>query len=248
MYKFIDPSSKYVIFNDSINLIRWPIMKTLERNRAIELRKQGRTYGEILKEISVSKGSLGYWLRDIKLTPEQIERIQYKNQLIKKKFIEYNELKRKKAEERRNNIKEAAKKEINKISQRELKLLGIALYWAEGSKCSRAGTVVFSNSDPFMIELMMLWFRKICCVPELKFRASFQAYNSQNIAEIREYWSKVTGIPLCQFIAPSLRTSKTSKGKRGNILPYGTLRIQIADSAFLAKILGWIDGLKGPMV
>lgn len=224
------------------------MMKVLERNKAIELRRQGKTYTEIQKIIPVCKSSLSYWLRNIELTSEQRERIQYKNQLIKKSFIEYNELKKREAEKRRNNIKDAAKKEINKISQRELKLLGIALYWAKGSKGSRSGTAVFSNSDPFMIVLMMHWFRKICCVPELKFRSSFQAYNSQNIEEIKAYWSKLTDIPQGQFIAPSLRTSMTSKGKRGNILPYGTLRIQIADSALLMKILGWIEGLKGPMV
>ena len=223
-------------------------MKVLEKNKAVELRKQGKTFSEILKEIPASKSSLSHWLRDINLTDEQLTRIRYKNDKIKKKFIEYNKLRRREAVKRRENIIEAAKEEINKISKRELKLLGIALYWGEGSKCERAGAVKFVNSDSIMIKIMMRWFREICCVPESKFRASFQAYELQNIDTIRTFWSKLTGIPLNQFTAPSLRISKTSKGKRGNILPYGTLQVQISNSALLTKILGWIEGLKGPIV
>ncbi len=224
-------------------------MKTKERQIAVTLREQGLTYREIQKELPVSRSSLSYWLRDIELTPEQIERIQYKNELIKKKFIEYNEFKKKEARRRRDSIIEIAKKEINKISRRELKLLGIALYWAEGKKANmKAGSATFTNSDPFMIKLIMRWFREICYVPNPKFRASFQIYNTQKIDEIRTYWSKLTNIPFSQFMAPTLRVSKTSKGKRGKILPYGTLRIQINDSALLTRILGWIEGLKGPVV
>ena len=223
-------------------------MKVLEKNKAIELRRRGKTFSEILKKIPVSKSSLSYWLREINLTDEQLTRIRYKNDKIKKKFIEYNKLRRREAVKRRENIIEAAKEEINKISKRELKLLGIALYWGEGSKCERAGAVKFVNSDSIMIKIMMRWFREICRVPESKFRVSFQAYELQNIDTIRTFWSKLTGIPFSQFTAPSLRISKTSKGKRGNILPYGTLQVQISNSALLTKILGWIEGLKGPIV
>jgi hypothetical protein len=53
-------------------------VKVLEKGKAIQLRKQGKTFSEILREVSVSKGSLSYWLRDIKLTNEQLARIHYK--------------------------------------------------------------------------------------------------------------------------------------------------------------------------
>lgn len=48
------------------------VMKTFERNKAIELRKPGKTFAEILEEVVVSKGSLSYWLRYIKLTDKQL--------------------------------------------------------------------------------------------------------------------------------------------------------------------------------
>ena len=54
-------------------------MKKALKERAIELRKQGLSYNEILLQIDVAKSSLSLWLRDIKLTKEQ------KNRLKKKK-------------------------------------------------------------------------------------------------------------------------------------------------------------------
>jgi len=50
-------------------------MQLKEKIRAIELRKMGKSYGAILKKVDVSKGTLSVWLRDIKLTLEQKERL-----------------------------------------------------------------------------------------------------------------------------------------------------------------------------
>jgi hypothetical protein len=124
-------------------------MKVLEKNKAIELRRQGRTFSEILKEIPVSKGSLSYWLRDIGLTPGQIARIQYKNDAIKQKFIKFNELKKKQAQDNKAAVFNTAINEIDEIFEKELKLIGMALYWAEGyNKDSNWRTASFTNSDP----------------------------------------------------------------------------------------------------
>ena len=38
-------------------------MKTKEKDEAVELRKSGLTYREILGRLPVSKSSLSYWLR-----------------------------------------------------------------------------------------------------------------------------------------------------------------------------------------
>ncbi|MBU1871893.1 MAG: hypothetical protein KKH80_03750, partial [Candidatus Omnitrophica bacterium] len=99
-------------------------MKILEKDRAIDLRRQGRTFNEILKDISVSKGSLSHWLREINLTDKQLARIRYKNEKIKRQFIRFNELKRKQSEENKKVIINNAAKETDVISKRELKLIG----------------------------------------------------------------------------------------------------------------------------
>ncbi len=218
-------------------------MKTLKKKRAIELRKAGKTYSEILKDLPVSKGSLSLWLRDVVLELEQRTRIENKNAAVIKKFVELNERRKRNSREKKRRLAGAAAGEIREISDQELKLIGIALYWAEGYKRSGWRTACFANSEPQMIVLMMRWFREICRVPEKKFRVRIQAYDAGRIQESQSFWSRVTGVPLSQLSKPYMRISPTSQGKMETPFVHGTCSIRISDTCLLVKIKGWITGL-----
>lgn len=217
------------------------IMKILERNKAIELRKQGNTLHEIAQKIPVSKGSLSYWLRDIKLSAKQLKRIEYKNSMIKDKFIHFNELRSKEARRDKDIIISNAGAEIEKLSDYELKLIGIALYWAEGCKGLANSSVEFTNSDPAMIKLMMRWFRSACEVKEDRFRIRIQLHDDDKIEKSLRYWSGITNIPLTQFTKPYTKISPGSRQKTGNIIPNGICSIRIGDVRLLTRIKGWIN-------
>lgn len=45
------------------------------KEKAVSLRKQGKTYAEILKEIPVAKSTLSEWFRDVKLSKPQVQRL-----------------------------------------------------------------------------------------------------------------------------------------------------------------------------
>jgi len=120
---------------------------------------------------------------------------------------------------RKSNILQDAIHQVDFISDRESKFIGIALYWAEGYKgraCRGAG---FINSDPEMIKLMMRWFRKVCQVNGTKFCIGIQVHGVKNINKIKEYWSGITGIPDRQFTKFYKKISPTSKKKMGNLIP-----------------------------
>jgi transcriptional regulator with XRE-family HTH domain len=127
--------------------------KLKEKEKAIKLRKQGLSYSEILKQVSVSKSTLSLWLRSVGLTERQ------KQRLTKKKLASMKrgwEAKHQKRVEKEKKIITAAKKEIKSISSKELKLIGITLYWAEGAKANpergqHSPDVRFINSDPTTI-------------------------------------------------------------------------------------------------
>ena len=118
------------------------------KNKAIKLRKRGFSYSEILKQISVAKSTLSGWLKDVGLSKRQ------KQKVTKKKL----EAALRGGKARKDNrisitkkIYEESKKDIGDISRRELWLMGVMLYWAEGHKEKeyRPGTgVQFTNSDP----------------------------------------------------------------------------------------------------
>lgn len=215
-------------------------MKLEEKNLAINLRKQGWSMNEIKDKIGVSKSSISLWVRNIQLTDNQKKELSQKG--LTKESIERRRATRLGRENaRRQIIIDAGEKEINALSEQELKLIGTALYWAEGGKKNR-GTVQLSNGDPRVIELMMKFFKKICKVPKEKFRGHIHIHPHLNIKEAEEYWSKISGISIKQFYKTYSKPNKASQSKKDS-LPFGTFDIYVHNTELFLRIMGWIEGI-----
>src|SRR3989304_2276174 len=108
-------------------------MKIEERDKAIALRKQGKSINEIVKMIGVAKSSVSLWVRDIVLTKAQKARISQKGRSVES--IEKRRLSRLfNINIKRRKIVNAAKKDFSTLSKHELKLIGTMIYWGEGGK------------------------------------------------------------------------------------------------------------------
>ena len=215
-------------------------MKIIEKEKARKLRKQGKSINQIVKETGLSKASVSVWIRDIILTESQKNKISERGRSVKS--IEKRRLNRILNEQKkRQTIIDEAKKDINKISQEELKLIGIILYLGEGGKTKRI--VRLSNSDPEIIKMMMRFFREICNVPESKFGGHIHTFTHADVNKTEKYWSKITGISRKQFYKTYIKPSRVSLQKR-NTLPFGTFDIYICDTKLFLTIMGWIEKIK----
>ena len=96
-----------------------------KKEKAITLRKEGKTYSEILKEVPVARSTLSEWFRDIKLSQSQFQRLTAKKLAASKRG---GEAKRQQRLVRMETIRAAALNDINHISKRELWLIGTILY------------------------------------------------------------------------------------------------------------------------
>lgn len=223
------------------------IKKANEKQKAIDLRKKGFAYSEILKMVPVAKSTLSLWLRSVGLSKEQ-------KQILTKKKIE---AARRGGEARRVNrvcssekIKEEAEKEIANINQRELWLIGMALYWAEGSKEKEYNIgqgVIFSNSDPMMIKVFLKWLKDVLRIDddEIKFEIYIHKDSKNKVSEAVEYWSEVTNTTTEKFRFIYFKSNKINT-KRKNIGNnyYGLLRVVVRKSTNLnRKIQGWVNGI-----
>lgn len=213
-------------------------MKTAEKTLATKLRREGKSYNEILQSTKVSKGTLSAWLRDVPLTKEQIEEkfskrqknialIAQRKRITKIKIVK--------------ETKSHASKEVKNIYPDPLFITGTMLYWAEGDKSIDTEAVKFTNSDPKMIELMMHWLRTICLVPENKFRVALHIHSLHIKKDIIQYWSKITKIPVTQFHKTQIK--KTALSFRRKPLYQGTCSIRVYDRQLFRKIMGWKNGL-----
>lgn len=214
-------------------------MKKIERDKAIQLRLKGFSLNEIRNELKVSKSSVSLWVRNVELTDVQKERLRKKG--FYREVVEKRRTSRLANEKiKRDFVINAAQRSINKISKKQLWLIGIMLYWAEGGKTQTM--VRFSNSDPEMIKIMMVFFRKVCGVPETKFRGHIHIHPHLDYKEAEKYWSFTSGISHNQLYKTYRIPSRSSQNKKDS-LPHGTFDIYVMSTELFYKITGWAKGI-----
>lgn len=212
-------------------------MKVAERQKARSLRQKGRSINEIVEELSLSKASVSFWVRDIVLTEEQKEKLSQNGRSVES--IEKRRINRLVNEKKKRQVViDKAKEDFNNISLHELKIIGSMLYLGEGGKTKRL--VRFANSDPLVIKMMMKFFREVCKVSEEKFRGHIHTFAHANVVEIEKHWSVITGIPQKAFYKTYIKPSAASMQKR-NSLPFGTFDIYVCDTKLFLTIMGWIE-------
>ncbi|MBI3306043.1 hypothetical protein HYZ82_02820 [Candidatus Nomurabacteria bacterium] len=190
------------------------------REQVLKLRKEGNSYNYISQETGISKSTLSGWLSNIPYTPNKttIERIG-----MARATSGYA-----KAAQKLKSIKDAAekaKKDIGKITKRDLFMLGIGIYIGEGSKTGNSMRII--NADPKIIKFTIGWFEKICDLSRENFRIRLHVYPDNNIKECVNFWSSISGIPLRQFQKTYIDIRKDKKIFKRGKLPYGTAHLSI---------------------
>lgn len=216
-------------------------MKLIEKQKAIALRQKGMSISEIAHIIGVSKASASVWVRGIVLTKKQLSTL--KTNGFSSEVIEKRRRKRLENEqEKRDRIGTLAQKNIKNISLRDLRLIGLCLYWGEGGKTHK-GAARISNSDPDVIKVMMRFFREVCMVEEKKFRAHIHIHSHLDVERAEKYWSIVSGIPRAQFFKTYTKPSIASMNKKDS-LPYGTFDIYVCNTVLFLQIIAQIEKIK----
>ncbi len=208
-----------------------------------ELRKNGKSYNEIIKKLGLSKSTVSDWCKNVQLTNDQLEKLYLskKKGALKGSFIAA-ERKKKNRVLLTERIYTQGLKEVGKLSRRDRFIAGIALYVAEGTKIDKS--CCLSNSDPLIIKFMIHWFREFCNVPDIKFRGAIWLHEGLDELKAKQYWSKLTDIPLKQFYKTYIAKDKIYSNKiRKNKHIYGVFSFYVNDTNLLRKIMGWIGGV-----
>ncbi len=165
--------------------------KDAMKEKARALRTAGRTMPEIVDELGVSKASVSLWTRDLP-TPErktyEHERIAAARRARWDAYLAARERERKVVEA-------AAMLEVGSLSERELLLVGTALYWAEGAKSkpyAKREFLQFINSDPDVIRVYMRWLRHLGWTnDDCSFSVSI--HETSDAAAAEQYWRDLVG-------------------------------------------------------
>jgi len=172
------------------------------KEKAINLRKNGWSLGEISKELVIPKNTISGWLRGISLTSRQKQRINKKwAKSAAQGRIAAAKVLRQKMDAWKNSIRSRVAHFSNlPLESAEIgKLTCGILYICEGGKYPNTRHLTFSNSNPQMIQFFITALRRYFALDEKKFRCRIKQRYDQNPEKLRKFWSGVTHIPLSQF-------------------------------------------------
>jgi len=182
--------------------------KYIERNKAIEMRKRGMSYSQIKKKLNVSKSSLSLWLTAYPLPEKRLRELRdFSEQRIER----FRATMKKKRDARISQVYQAASKRIGRLTERELFVAGLFLYWAEGTKASR-DTVMLTNTDPTMLRFFIDWLAAIG-IPRNKISVYLHLYKDMDIEKETRYWSRALSLSLRAFRKPYIKPSLFNKRK-----------------------------------
>ncbi len=215
-----------------------------EKNKALDLRRKGMSYLQIKEAIGVSKSTLHYWLKDHPLSEERIRELRDNSPRRIERYRNTMALKR---EVKRSLAYDRAKKDIQKLSKRDIFIAGFFLYWAEGAK-SDTGTVLLANTDPGMIRMFIVWL-KMLDVPQEKLRVRLQLYSDMDCEAEVVFWMKELELPKSCFRNPTIKKSiadkrRNYKGRFG----HGTCDLICHDQQLHHYLMMGIEYLKKQFV
>lgn len=170
------------------------------------MRRRGVSTRDVEKRLGISRSTLSYWFRNVKLHPRFIKRmkIRHNRALIKARTeaVKWHN------GQRIIRFEQAAQEAAKTLEQIDCKSDAVAelalslLYLGEGMK--KSDVTAMGNSDPEILIFFVRMMERLYNVRLQDMRCELHLRADQNPISMTRYWSKTLGIPVSNFRKPSL--------------------------------------------
>ena len=213
-------------------------MKNKNYQLALELRRNGKSYAEIEKQLHVSKSTLSNWFSKEEWSQNIVTVLNSQRKIdVREKVLLMNTARKKNLESKYRLIKEQAIKEFELLKTNPLFLIGLSLYWGEGDKVYN-GRVALINSDPALLKVIRKFYVEVLNIDCDKLRVGMFIYPDHSEKQLKDYWSKELEIPSNQFIKTQILESKAKLTKRKTL--YGVCSLYFSSTEVSIRIHEWI--------
>ena len=208
-----------------------------DKEEAIRLRKQGKSYNDICSELGMSKSTLSSWFKGIDFS-EGVRKslIEESKRTSSARIIELNKIRGIALKASYEVAEQEAIGELEKYKDNPLFIAAIIAYWGEGDKVKN-GQVRLINVDPKMIKLFKTFLLDVCGVPNEKIYVALYIYHDLDEQGCKSFWSKETGVT--RFHKTMVLPSRHKRKKVQN----GICSIGVSNTYLKRKMLMWIDQL-----
>jgi hypothetical protein len=124
------------------------------------------------------------------------------------------------------------------------RIIGVILWWAEGTKSRRdkrwknavSYPVEITSTDPLVIKLFLEFIRKDLKIDESRLRVQLQIHENDNFYELESYWAEICSITKDKFQKTIIRPVGKKAGKTK-----GTCKIRYSDKETYLKVKGILE-------
>ena len=186
---------------------------------ALKLRGEGWSVNDIALELGIAKSTAYQWVKHLPLDPdsERAKQKRARGKLLTDGRWAQHRLDR---EERRSAVHQASVREVGRLDERDLLLLGAAIYWCEGAKSKpwrRADRLQFINSDVRLLAVF-LRFLEACGVGRELSTYRVSIHETADPEAAAAWWAKILDLPPERFRPATLKrhAPKTNRRNTGD--------------------------------
>lgn len=208
-----------------------------DKEIAIDLRKEGKSYNDIERQLHIPKSTLSGWFSGV----DWSETVKVDLNKINREFHarRLDGIVRERGQKLKLIYARAQKEAIEEFEffkTNPLFISALMIYWGEGDKRTKHRVCV-SNSEPDMLRLFSLFLEKICGVNKSRIKAWILAYPNVSKVDSLVFWSRKIGIWPSNFTKTIVIQGKSQK----RTLPYGVCYVVVSSSYLKVKINVWMD-------
>lgn len=208
----------------------------LNKQKAIELRKLGKSYNEINKILNIPKSTLSDWFSKVQWSNKIKEKlIENTLETHRKRLVIMNNARINILNTHYNKARREAFNELKLLKSNPLFMFGLALYWGEGDKVTKY-QLRLTNSDPEIIRTFKIFLDKFCNGKKEKIWAGLLIYPDLDSETCINYWSKTIDLDKKHFTKSTIIKGKHKK----NRLNYGICILGISSRFLKEKMLEWL--------
>jgi len=208
-----------------------------DKNHALALRSQGKSYSEIKHLLGIPKSTLSDWLKAVRWSQTIKRSLAQKAKVGDRIRIQaLNKIRGGHLDRLYEEARREAAQEFEEYKFYPLFLVGLALYWGEGDKTSKH-MVRIGNVDPFMIDTFVKFLREVCGVSREKIRAYILLYPDLDPAACLRFWVSRSHLSKSNF-TKSITIQGRHKTRR---VPYGVCTVGTTSSYLKTKLNVWLQ-------
>jgi len=185
---------------------RRPNAKDDLRAQALELREQGWSVNDLATKLGVAKSTAYLWVKHIPLDPNA-ERAREKQEhaalMIAGRWEEH----RRERDRSQADIHAIAAEDVGELTDRELLMVGAAIYWCEGAKSKpwrRLDRLTFINSDAGLLRLF-LRFLALCGRDKDSVHYRVHIHETADAEAAGDWWARELEVSRERFQRPTIK-------------------------------------------